>query len=385
MQPAPSFDTWTTVFLISIAQGFFTAFVLWRWRRGHRSANRLLAALLALFSISMLEYVLYWTRYLYQWPHFANVSVELPFLYGPIVWLYLRTIYEGKPLGKKDLWLFLPFVATSLIFAEWYWSNTATKQAVIGGQAQFAWNGRLLQAQFYARLAWMLGFAAWNLAYVLRQPRIGDTARWARWLAGAHVVFVLAYISYFVLIQFPFFNTLWDYHISAVMTATIYLIAYAGYAQPAVFEGFNWSEPTAPTKYRNSGLTHEASRSLLQNLQLLMREERAYHDPDISLDKLATRLNASKHHVSQVINEQLGTSFFEYINQLRVEEAKQLLAETTRSDFHVIEIAYAVGFNNKVSFNAAFKKATGLTPTEYRRSHGVTDSGGEQPREAESD
>lgn len=153
----------------------------------------------------------------------------------------------------------------------------------------------------------------------------------------------------------------------------VYLIAYSGYVQPAVFEGFHWNEPGAATKYRNSGLTPEASRSLLQSLQLLMREERVYHDPDISLDKLATRLNASKHHVSQVINEQLGTSFFEYVNQLRVEEAKIVLAETSRSDFHVIEIAYLVGFNNKVSFNAAFKKATGMTPTEFRRSHSVSD------------
>jgi AraC-like DNA-binding protein len=67
------------------------------------------------------------------------------------------------------------------------------------------------------------------------------------------------------------------------------------------------------------------------------------------------------------------------VNQLRVEEAKALLAETTRSDLHVIEVAYAVGFNNKMSFNAAFKKATGMTPTEYRRNHGQTDSVAEQP------
>lgn len=157
------------------------------------------------------------------------------------------------------------------------------------------------------------------------------------------------------------------------MTAMIYLIAYSGYAQPAVFEGFHWTEPAAPAKYRNSGLTPEASRSLLQNLELLMREEVLYHDADISLDKLAARLNASKHHVSQVINEQLGTSFFEYVNKLRVEELKTPLAETTRFDFHIIEIAFIVGFNNKVSFNATLKKATGMTPTEYRRSHGVSD------------
>ncbi len=373
MQTPPSFDSWTIVFLIAAVQGFFTALVLWRWRRGRPQANRLLALLLFLFSVTLVEYVLYWTGYLYNFPHIANVSVQFPFLYGPIMWLYLRSIYEGRPLKKQDWWLFVPFVLCTLVFVPSYMADTATKQAILIGKASFPADMWLIRIQFWARMVWALGFALWNLAYILRQPRVGDTARWARWLTGFYIVFVLAYISYFVLIQFSFFNTSWDYHISAVMTAMIYLIAYSGYAQPAVFEGFHWNEPSAPTKYRNSGLTPEASRSLLQNLQLLMREERIYHDPDISLDKLAARLSASKHHVSQVINEQLGTSFFEYVNQLRIEEAKTWLAETTRSDFHVIEIAYSVGFNNKVSFNAAFKKATGMTPTEFRRSHSVSD------------
>lgn len=373
MQENPSFDTWTIVFLIAAVQGFFTALVLWQWKRGHRLANRLLALLLFLFAVTLVEYVLYWTRYIHDYPHIANVSVPFSFLYGPIVWLYLRTIYEDKPLRMGDSWLLLPFLFAVFALGEWYLADTVSKQSILSGESRFPGTGWLLKAQFWGRMLWVLVFAAWNLVYVLRQPRVGKTDAWAKWLTGCYLVFVLAYVSYFVLIRFPFFNATWDYHISAVMTVMIYLIAYAGYAQPAVFEGFQWNEPSAPAKYRNSGLTPEASRSLLQNLELLMREERIYHDAEISLDKLASRLNASKHHVSQVINEQLGASFFDYVNQLRVEEAKNLLAETTRSDFHVIEIAYLVGFNNKVSFNAAFKKTTGMTPTEYRRNHSVSD------------
>jgi AraC-like DNA-binding protein len=229
------------------------------------------------------------------------------------------------------------------------------------------------------RIGHMAGYVIWNTIFIIRQPKVGATSRWASTLNGFFAGFVVAYTSYFILSWTRLLNPLWDYQVSAAMTAFIYLIAYAGYVQPAVFEGYQWTEPNAPVKYRNSGLTAEASRSLLQNLVLLMEQERVYHDPDISLEKLAHALKSSKHHVSQVINEHIGVSFFEYINQLRIEEAKQLLAETTRSSLHVIEVAYTVGFNNKVSFNSAFKKATGMTPTEYRRNHGSTDSGTSQP------
>lgn len=380
-----SFDTWTLVFLLAVGQGFFIAVVFWRWRRGDRTGNRLLAALVSLFSVSMLEYVLYWTGYLYYWPHFAELSANFPILYGAILWLYLRTIYEGKPLSGKDLWQLLPFVLASLPFIPWYSAAFEVKQQVISRQAKFDFNGTAMQLQFWGRMLHLAGFALWNAWYVSGQARVGGTTRWAKTLCAFFIVFALAYASYFILLRFPFFNPLWDYHISAVMTAMIYLIAWAGYVQPGVFDGFRWSESNNPAKYRNSGLTPEASRSLLQNLELLMREERIYHDPEISLEKLSKLLQASKHHVSQVINEHLGVSFFEYVNQLRVEEARNLLSETTRSDLHVIEIAYAVGFNNKVSFNAAFKKATGMTPTVYRLNHGASDiSDASKPRSSSS-
>lgn len=62
-------------------------------------------------------------------------------------------------------------------------------------------------------------------------------------------------------------------------------------------------------------------------------------------------------------------NFFEYINSLRITEAMELLKDKGKSRLTIIEVAYQVGFNNKVSFNAAFKKQTGVTPTEYRKQH----------------
>jgi AraC-like DNA-binding protein len=375
-----SFDTWTIVFLLAASQGFFIAWILWHWKRGNKKGNRLLAVLITLFSISMLEYVMYWTNYIYYWPGISNISINFTFLYGSLIWLYLRTIYEDIPVTWKDAWHLIPFFLANIPFYPWYFAAFEIKQQSIAGQVQFPWNARGLEIQFWARMIHLLVFLIWNYWYVYQQPKVGETTRWAKLICLFHLLFCLAYIAYFALVKLPFFNTLWDYHISAVMTAMIYLIAYSGYVQPQVFDGYRFNETGLASKYKNSGLTPEASRTLLRNLELLMREEKVYQDTEISLEKLANLLNASKHHVSQVINEHIGASFFEYINGLRIEEAKQMLSETSRTDLHVIEVAYAVGFNNKVSFNSAFKRATGITPTEYRKSHGESDSAAQQPR-----
>lgn len=379
MPPQPSFDTWTIVFLIAAVQGYFIAAVLAAWKRGNRRANRLLAVLMLLFAVTLSEYVLYWTNYIFRYPHVANLSAHFPYLFGPIIGLYLRTIYEDKPLSRAD-WLHLvPFALAVAVFAPWYGLDAESKRAILIDGRQFPVPMWLIRVVMWLRIVHLITYGIWNVLYIRRQPKVGATTRWALLLNGFFLGFTAAYTSYFILVRFPFFDSAWDYHISAAMTAFIYLIAYAGYAQPAVFEGFNWNEPAAPAKYRNSGLTPDASRSLLQQLVQIMENEKLYRDPELSLDALAGKLGASKHYVSQVINEHLGGSFFEYVNQLRIREAKRLLAETRRRDLHVIEAAYQVGFNNKVSFNAAFKKATGMTPTEYRKSHGQTDAADMQP------
>lgn len=374
MKPFPTFDAWSVLFLMAAVQGLFVAFVFLRWRRGRPLANRLLASVMLLFAFTMLEYVLYWVGGWRHYPHVTELSINFPLLLGPLMWFYLRQVYHNQSLSTRDWVHFLPFFLLFAYWMPWHLLPAEGKVAAFDGLRPHPVPGSLIEAATWFRIAHMLAYAVWNMVYASRQARVQGTNRWARLLNVFFLGYVLAYASYFVLSVARLMTPEWDYQVSAAMTAFIYLIAYTGYVQPAVFEGYALHDPAAPTKYRNSGLTPEASRSLLQALNTRMQQEKIYQDPEISLEKLATLLGASKHHVSQVINEQQGTTFFEYINQLRVEEAKTLLAETSRNDLHVIEVAYAVGFNNKVSFNNAFKKATGMTPTQYRQSHGQSDA-----------
>ena len=61
-------------------------------------------------------------------------------------------------------------------------------------------------------------------------------------------------------------------------------------------------------------------------------------------------------------------NFFELINKFRVDEAISLLKENKLNSLQIIDIAYEVGYNNKVTFNKAFKKETSLTPSQFLKS-----------------
>ena len=96
-----------------------------------------------------------------------------------------------------------------------------------------------------------------------------------------------------------------------------------------------------------------------------METEKVYRKSTINLDYLAEKLDTTRHNASQVINENFNVSFFELINRYRIEETIEILKNDTEKSMNIIEVAYEVGFNNKVSFNKSFKKHLSQTPSEY--------------------
>jgi AraC-type DNA-binding domain-containing proteins len=87
-----------------------------------------------------------------------------------------------------------------------------------------------------------------------------------------------------------------------------------------------------------------------------------------SLSELAKKIGESSHHVSQVMNEKLNKSFFELLASYRIEEAKKILSGDKKGKITVEEVSEMVGYNSKTAFNNAFKKLSGKTPSEFRKS-----------------
>ncbi|TGM97046.1 helix-turn-helix domain-containing protein [Leptospira yasudae] len=117
-------------------------------------------------------------------------------------------------------------------------------------------------------------------------------------------------------------------------------------------------------KYSRSRLGGLEIEEILARLETMMRTEKFYQDEEVSLAAVAERMSLTTHQLSELINSKLNKSFFVWLNQYRVEEAKKLLAETNKT---VLEIAMEVGFNNRSSFNEAFLKLAEKTPVEYRK------------------
>ncbi|WP_052417330.1 helix-turn-helix domain-containing protein [Cellvibrio mixtus] len=124
-------------------------------------------------------------------------------------------------------------------------------------------------------------------------------------------------------------------------------------------------ETATAEKYANSALDDATRRRILGKLQDVMEAQKLYTDASLNLRQLSEQLRESSHYLSQVINQELGTSFYEWVNRYRVEAAKQALLN--EPDKTILNIAEEVGFNSKSTFNTAFRQYTQMTPSEYRR------------------
>lgn len=110
----------------------------------------------------------------------------------------------------------------------------------------------------------------------------------------------------------------------------------------------------------------DKAESDFRDINIFIKANQKYLDPILSLDGLAEELEIGNSNLSKMINTYSGSNFPDYINKLRVDEAKKLLGDTEFDAYTIVAIGLECGFNSKSTFYAAFKKFTGITPTAYR-------------------
>jgi len=189
---------------------------------------------------------------------------------------------------------------------------------------------------------------------------------WLRSMVIFVEFYVVSYLIYGILIMQvnPHYNFLFHIQVAAIATMVLY-IGYNSYLRPNMFAKDQKVQRLANNKYKKSSLTPSFSQELKEKLIYLLETEKVYKKSNINLDYLAEKLDTTRHNTSQVINENFNVSFFELINTYRIEETLEILKNDTEKSMNIIEVAYEVGFNNKVSFNKSFKKHLSQTPSQY--------------------
>jgi AraC-like DNA-binding protein len=128
----------------------------------------------------------------------------------------------------------------------------------------------------------------------------------------------------------------------------------------------------AQERYAKSQLGDAIRKRIVRKLEAALGEGALFKRSDLSLRALSEALNENPHYVSQIISQELNTSFYELVNRYRIEHAKRLLLEAPEET--VLTIAMNVGFNSKSAFHAAFRRCTGVTPSHFRESTPIRSS-----------
>ncbi|NDV83667.1 two-component regulator propeller domain-containing protein [Bacteroides sp. 51] len=132
------------------------------------------------------------------------------------------------------------------------------------------------------------------------------------------------------------------------------------------------SHKSPEEKYKTNRLTTEECKALLQKLSLFMEEEKPYTNQDLKIADLAKGIDTSSHSLSYFFNQYLNQSYYDYINEYRIEEFKKMVNNSDYSKYTLSALAELCGFSSRASFFRSFKKITGITPNEYIRSIGAT-------------
>jgi AraC-like DNA-binding protein len=324
-----------------------------------------------------------------NWGVVYSISYQLPLLYGPLAFLFVRQVTTRQKFAPADLLHFIPFVipSTLLLFREQSQSANDVLYTFFGREK------RLVMQLISLGVYHFLAYKAWQRHEQFIKKVFSSIGKlqlnWLRkFIVASFVICTIITITIFLMhVFYPVLH--WLRMGFVALTIFIYWVSYAALTQPDIFSVIHGKakddqtperEPAIVTdiksklqvhrpakKYSNSSLPDEEAARIASCLEELMSSERPYLDPEFTIDKLAKMVSSNRHHLSQVLNQKLGLSFYDYVNTYRVNEARVLLADAARADHKIAAIAYDAGFNSLSAFNDVFKKMTGQTPSQYRK------------------
>ncbi|MBT8411848.1 MAG: AraC family transcriptional regulator [Octadecabacter sp.] len=271
--------------------------------------------------------------------------------------------------------LVLPLIGAAVCIGYWLLPAQAKELMFIsGGLPPGLWPAVLALSTFVLILIWLIASFAYLVAILrrltayrahVRQLYTDVEKRDLRWVDGMMVLLVLIWaVGAFSLADDNLTGgTLIVEETFLALNAggLLFLTLFAPIMPPDLIPAVEENEPDP--KYARSALSGEHAAKLAERLETTMRKDTLYLDPSLSLQKLSRQVGALPNQVSQTLNQEIGTSFFDYVARWRIEASKPLIMA---GDASVLAVALEVGFNSRSTFYKAFKRETGMTPKDYR-------------------
>lgn len=323
---------------LGIAQGFFWSLVfLSSKEQSYRQI--VLGLLLIAFSIRMLKSVLF--VYDVDSPlWFINIGFAVHLFIGPLLLAYTRAD------------------SSSIKWIKWL-AHLIPGLLVIVFATQLTLNDFWYRGGYTALLIQSLVYLLWSILAVKEKRNTQTTinVRWHLLLVVGVGTVLLVYFSNYIL-------RLIDYSWGPVSFS---LVIYGwSYFLVRHYREIHDSAATT-TKYKNlQKLSDDRISEVKEKLGSHFETSKTYLDQEYSLSKLSEEIKVSKHLISKVLNTEMKISFNEYVNNYRITAAKKLLSESPY--LTIASIAFDSGFNSLSTFNQAFKKVQGVTPSSYRES-----------------
>lgn len=333
-------DQTSLLLIISCAgifQTLFLAIYLFSAKRINKTERILLGLLLISINIRLVKSI-GWYFYDLEDPLFLNLGFAAHAFIGPILLLYFaEKLNRLKPLWQKAL-IVMP--AFGLLVASPFLSlNT------------FWYSGGYLGLLYFTII--YLAVAAAFLWIIYTERKIYFP--WYRNLFLGVLIFCVSYFTNYAL-------GLNSYITGPVLyTPIIYFISFILFRNSEIFTPLGDKK-----KYKNINLSEEQVLQHLDRIRNVMEEQKPFLQRNFNLGALSELTAIPKHLLSRYFSENLKQSFTDYTNHFRIEKAKELLENPTFRNHKIAVIAYECGFNSISSFNAAFRKVTSVSPSEYK-------------------
>ncbi len=304
---------------------------------------------------------------------FLNI-IFYPLTYGPCLYLYARTQSRDEKKWNNRDWIhffpFIFFVAFSFLpgisFASLKVKSTDNKFSLLFFQlfSIVSWISILIYSYLVNK---MIKAHSINLLQKFSYLSIDNTLSWVNRFSVLFLIVLSIQNIISLYTNFAAQNIISGKVNGWLLLGFLYVLSFFFIRQDSVFAKERISEESSKKeKYSKSGLSEGKMKELTQSLVTYMETEKPYLKSDLMISDIANALNINVNHLSQIINANFQKNFFMFINDYRVAEVISKMKDPAYSEFPVLRIAYEAGFNSKSSFNSIFRKATGLTPMEFR-------------------